>query len=315
MQGFRKILAGVDLSHGDRLVSSELNPSTEEAVRRAIWLATHVSGEITFLAALELSPQADELLRKPAAGDEPTVDDEARAELEALVSRAGAEGARASAKLVHGKAWEELIREAAREQHDVVIVGTRHRGRVSRTLFGSTATKLVRYCPVPVWVTRPDPDWSDLKVLAATDFSDVSQRALDLAVQMGQLVDIKLSILHALEPVLDVRLLRRSFTPEELEAQRQAAREQAERRLQEQLARTDYRTLKFGVQPHVIEGPAELVILEFLDQQQIDLIVMGTLGRAGLPGLFVGNTAERLLPQLPCSVLAVKPEGFVSPLV
>jgi universal stress protein E len=314
VQRFRKILAGVDLSHGDRLVSSELGPSTEEAVRRAIWLAAQISGEITFLATLELSAQADELLRAPRPGGEPTVDDEARAELDALVARAGAEGARAAAKLVHGKAWEELIREAVRGQHDVVIVGTRNRGRVSRTLFGSTATKLLRYCPAPIWVTRPDPDWSDLKVLVATDFSGVSQRALDIAVQMGQLVDIKLSVLHALEPELDTRVLRRSFTLEEVQAQRQAAREQAERRLQEQLVRTDYRTLKFGVQPHVVEGPAEIVILDFLEQQQIDLVVMGTVGRVGLPGLFVGNTAERLLPQLPCSVLAVKPEGFVSPL-
>ena len=313
MQSFRRILVGVDLSHGDRFVSSDLNAPTEEAVHRALWLASHVSGEITFFVALELSAQAEELLREHVAGDEPTVDDDAHAVLGQLVARAEREGVTARAKVVHGRAWEELIRESVRERHDLLIVGTRNLGVVSRALFGSTGMKLLRYSPVPVWVTRPDPDWSDLKVLVATDFSDVAQHALDVAVRMGQLVDIKLSVVHALEPALDTRVLRRSFTPEEVEARRRAAREESERALHEQLARTDYRTLKFGVQPLVIEGRAERVLLDFIEQQGIDLVVMGTIARGGLQGLFVGNTAERLLPQIPCSILAVKPEGFVTP--
>ncbi len=45
----------------------------------------------------------------------------------------------------------------------------------------------------------------------------------------------------------------------------------------------------------------------------IDLVVMGTVARGGLAGLLIGNAAERMLRKLPCSVLAVKPDGFVSP--
>jgi nucleotide-binding universal stress UspA family protein len=48
-------------------------------------------------------------------------------------------------------------------------------------------------------------------------------------------------------------------------------------------------------------------------EEQIDLIVMGTVGRSGISGLFIGNTAEKVLQKVDCSVLAVKPEGFVSP--
>jgi len=40
---------------------------------------------------------------------------------------------------------------------------------------------------------------------------------------------------------------------------------------------------------------------------------MGTISRAGIAGLLVGNTAERLLDQLDCSLLTVKPGDFVSP--
>jgi hypothetical protein len=40
---------------------------------------------------------------------------------------------------------------------------------------------------------------------------------------------------------------------------------------------------------------------------------MGTLARSGIPGYIIGNTAERVLVGVDRSVLAVKPEGFVSP--
>ena len=46
---------------------------------------------------------------------------------------------------------------------------------------------------------------------------------------------------------------------------------------------------------------------------KIDLIVMGTVARTGIPGLIIGNTAESTLSQIHCSVLAVTPPGFVTP--
>ena len=49
-------------------------------------------------------------------------------------------------------------------------------------------------------------------------------------------------------------------------------------------------------------------ILLFSDQ-----VVMGTVCRTGLAGFFIGNTAESVLQQVNCSVLVLKPEGFVSP--
>jgi len=63
---------------------------------------------------------------------------------------------------VFGKSWIEIIRQVLREQHDLVITGTRDLGAHGRLLFGSTGMKLLRYCPCPVWVTKPDPDWNTM---------------------------------------------------------------------------------------------------------------------------------------------------------
>jgi nucleotide-binding universal stress UspA family protein len=62
-----------------------------------------------------------------------------------------------------------------------------------------------------------------------------------------------------------------------------------------------------------LRGAPEDVIPEFIVSHNIDLTVIGTVGRSGIAGLLIGNTAERILRKLPCSVLAVKPDGFVSP--
>ena len=60
-------------------------------------------------------------------------------------------------------------------------------------------------------------------------------------------------------------------------------------------------------------GRPEDVILEFVASEGIDILVMGTVARGGIPGLLIGNTAERVLRRLRCSVLTLKPDNFVSP--
>jgi len=63
----------------------------------------------------------------------------------------------------------------------------------------------------------------------------------------------------------------------------------------------------------LLKGKPETEIPKFTDEINASLVVMGTVGRTGIPGLFMGNTTEEILNQLNCSVLAIKPKGFKSP--
>jgi len=62
-----------------------------------------------------------------------------------------------------------------------------------------------------------------------------------------------------------------------------------------------------------IKGIAEDVIAEHVEAEGIDTVVMGSVGRTGVAGLFIGNTAETVLSRVKCSVLTVKPADFTSP--
>ena len=64
---------------------------------------------------------------------------------------------------------------------------------------------------------------------------------------------------------------------------------------------------------HLLKGDASEVISKLAHKKGIDLIVMGTVARTGIPGFFIGNTAEKILTKVDCSVLTVKPSAFSSP--
>ena len=64
---------------------------------------------------------------------------------------------------------------------------------------------------------------------------------------------------------------------------------------------------------HLAKGPPDEAISALARQLRVDLIVMGTVARTGIPGLFIGNTVETILSKINCSVLAVKPKEFNTP--
>ena len=86
-----------------------------------------------------------------------------------------------------------------------------------------------------------------------------------------------------------------------------------EHRLQLENLAERHAVAELGGELHLVEGPAGEVLPELVRRLDINLIVMGTVARTGLSGLIMGNTAETILNSVGCSVLTVKPDGFVSP--
>ena len=68
-----------------------------------------------------------------------------------------------------------------------------------------------------------------------------------------------------------------------------------------------------SIRTELVRGVPQDVIPAYVAAHAIDLVVMGTLARTGVPGLIIGNTAERVLHRLKGSVLAIKPPGFRAP--
>lgn len=231
MHRFKNVLVGVDLSQGDRFVSTELPPPTVEAVERALWLAKLNAARLTFFYAIDVSDAAQRMIEK-SAGDEPTVIDEAKDVLHGLVARSTADGVEADLDVRFGKSWIEIIRGVLQNEHDLVVVGTRHLGALQGYLVGSTGIKLLRKCPCPVWITQPQPKRKIQSVLVAHCLRPVGDIAMELGCSMAQLHNAELRVLHSLEiPEMECTL------PMRVSAEKMAQyRSNAEKHIESQLA-------------------------------------------------------------------------------
>lgn len=304
---FKNILVGVDLSQGDQLVSDELSPPGVEAIERALWLAKVNSARLHFFYALDVSAAARRLIGE-TEGLEQTVLDRANIVLGKLVERAGAEGVAADFEVRFGKSWLEMIRAVVSGNHDLVVAGTRHLSAIRGFLLGSTGVKLLRFCPCPVWITEPQSQPDLTSILVAHCLQPAGDLAMELGCEMAQLQDAQLHVLHSLDfPELD-RL--DSVVPEPLAEDVVAHRAEAERHINAQLSKYEFAR---APRVHIATDPPDVVVMKLVDALQVELLVMGTITRAGISGFFLGDTAERLLPQISCSLLAVKPPDFHSP--
>lgn len=306
MQQFRNILVGVQMPAGGPFSQQPLGEATDAAINQALELAAMCSARITFLAAIGSSDWFE-------GADEASIDAEAKLVLDSLVQRAHELEIESDGIATHGRAWLELTKQAVAGKHDLLIAGTRNRSAVSRLLYGSTGTKLLRVCPCPVWLVKPGeapevPSW-----VVATDLKEVGLDCLMMAISGAQMFDSRVRVVHAIDHQLDRRMSHTGMNEEEVAAYRQKTRDDAEAELHSQLSQTDYRALKHGVEPIIANGHPNTCILEVIEDEPANLVIMGTCARGGIPGMLFGNTVERLLPELTCSILALKPADFVCP--
>ncbi|MAT16414.1 MAG: universal stress protein, UspA [Planctomyces sp.] len=242
---------------------------------------------------------------------------EYQSRLKEFVAALRQDGIRVSTKVLIGTPFLEVIREVIANKRDLVIMTAEGKGGLKERLFGSTSLHLMRKCPCPVLVMKPTRTKRFPRILAAVDpdpedktRDSLNATILQLASSLAAHDKAELHVIHAWTLMYE-SLMRGHGGFVESEIRSYAYDEELRHRksLDSLLAEhTDG-----AARVHLIEGDADKVIPQFTKAQNIDLLVMGTVCRLGIPGFFIGNTAEKILDEVDCSVLTVKPEGFVSP--
>ncbi len=248
-------------------------------------------------------------------------------DLQALVDSASTTGPKIEVKVLIGKGFIEIIREVLRHKRDLVIKCVENTEEAGNQIFGSTDMKLMRKCPCPLWLIKSTQQQGFREILAAVDYDledgqmdALNGQILEMATSLAVSEFAELHVVHAWrlahESVL--RSPRLGLSSDEVDAMAQEEEGTRGRWLESLMNKhcaaqgneaVDY------VKPesHLIKGIASHVVPALAIELGVELIVMGTVGRTGIPGLLIGNTAETILSQIDCSVLTVKPAGFVSP--
>lgn len=211
-----------------------------------------------------------------------------------------------------------IVQRVLLESFDLVIksaeVNADHKG------FKSIDLTLLRQCPCPVWLCHPRQDNALLKhIEVAIDPEDTEKAGADLAQHLlktssmfAKSLNVQLSIISCWDTIFDERMVDIEYLglPQKQATEIIHEQEQLHLSLLNKMIAASKIDNEYSLQH--LRGPAATIIPEFLQKYSIDLLVMGTVGRTGISGFIIGNTAENIMNKLSCSLLALKPHGFVS---
>lgn len=297
----KKIVVGVDFSE-----------ESEQAVREALNIARHVGAELALVhIGVVVEPpkhlggsvhssikEWESMLRDQLAED--------RRQLEEIRERMRGQGVEISHLVRDGFADTGLVDAAKELEGDLLILGTHGRSGIKRFFLGSISERVVRLSTTNVMVARPQGDGSGgyRRILVPTDFSRPAGAALDLALRLahdGAAVDL----VHFWQVPMTATTPYAPFkaAEEALTTVRRAMQEAAEGAGQRILE--DYQEGRLEITFHAIESAPAYGIQERLEEEDYDLVVMGSHGRRGLRRFLLGSVAEMTVRHAPCSVLVV----------
>ena len=296
MEPFRSIVVDVDAT--DR---------AQPALERATRLARRSGARLTIVDVMGVPSHARRYL-PPKMEEEMAI--HRRGDLARLAAGVDVP---AESRLLEGRGADALIGEVLAAGHDLVVREGARDLVARRESSGVVNMDLLRRCPCSVLLVGPGGASGQPRIAAAvnTGSSDddeanqeLNTKIAEMASLMAEMEGGAVTLLHAWELFAAVTL-RSVASPDGYTEYQTAARQRAA----DDLARFAH-SLEgrlSGVRTELRQGEPEEVIPEFVVAEGIDLVVMGSMARRGIANFLLGNTAERVLPRLPCSVLVVKP--------
>ena len=245
-----------------------------------------------------------------------------RERLENEAKRLGAAGYKVS----YDACWDYplhdgIVRKVLASKPDLVIKDTHRHGKIQRSLFTNTDWHLVRDCPVPLMLTKLAADTERRTIAAAVDplnehdkpaslDHQILRYARGLAVGLGTVYHVA----HSYNPVAittaagapAMQTAGAGLPIDDIEAGVRAEHERGLKKLLD-----SYDLPEDHV--HLLSGATHDSLENFVESVEARLLVMGALARHAIKRIFVGSTAEKVLGDVNCDVLVLKPDGFVSP--
>lgn len=297
MERTRRIVVGVDFSvHSESALGQA---GRLAALSGAPLSVVHVI-EGLVLENLALATRTPELTVREA------VTSGERLRLERLVARVVPAGVETSLEVRVGAPFEEILLCVGNTSADLLVMGT-HGSSSPDGPAGSLATKCVRKASCDVLLVRGIHPGPFHHIVACTDFSETSGLGLRQAARIARRDNATLVILHTFVPPWSVYHYRAptSEASPDFEIAFRRSLDTLMARFLEPFA-ADLAGLP--VERKILESLSPGAgIVEFLSEHRADLAVVGTRGRSAFVMFLMGTTAERIVRDSPCSVLAVKP--------
>lgn len=206
---------------------------------------------------------------------------------------------------------EQICEFSDHRKADIVIMGKHGHGLIETMLIGSETVKVLQNSHIPVFVAKGAETVKKAEfknILVPVDMCHDTESALHMAMDLSLLTGCSITAIYALR--LD--MYAQDMPAGALDIVIKQSVSELEKRVatsKEKFQSASKTKLKKEIKTEVIHGLSPAVsISNYARKNKMDLIVINTHGRTGISRLVLGSVTERLIPESPCSVLALKPE-------
>ena len=241
-------------------------------------------------------------------------------ELEQLKALAWEHGIQAITRIVPDRP-RLAIHHLIQDHHiDLVIKLADGSGALTRNQLTGNDLSLLRKCPVPILMMADRDQLPQFtgKVMVAMDVGspnsevyNFNRTLLQYGIYLASQENAQLHLVSVWHLPLSNRAFK-TLSDEELVELQEITRRRYHNKLQELMQNVGV-TENDNVILHIIKGSPAREIQQLANELSVDFIVMGTL-ESRKAGILVGNTAENIMNSIYCSILAIKPENYSSPL-
>jgi nucleotide-binding universal stress UspA family protein len=215
--------------------------------------------------------------------------------------RANDRGVSTVTAVEQGEPFRTIVDYATAQSIDLVVMPTHGRSGLSRLLLGSTTERVVRHSDVPVLTLQPDVEltYPYREVLVPTDGSDCANAALTLGADLATVDDATLHLLSVINVTglgIDVRA----------DLQMDAFEESAQKAVADAAATAKDAGVDSVSEAVEIGASVHQTILSYIDDNDVDVVVVGTHGRTGFDRYMLGSVTEKLIRTAPVPVLTVR---------
>ncbi|TDU71461.1 nucleotide-binding universal stress UspA family protein [Prosthecobacter fusiformis] len=297
MKAYSNIIAAIDFT-----------PSCRNALREAVRIAA--ANEATMTAVHVMDEFLAHELKRALSTDLATVRADFQKRLKTFVEESDLGTAHVEIEVRIGHPFLELSEACRVHAADLLIMGAKG-SRNDPGRVGVIAAKCVRKAPVDVMLVREDAVGPFKHLVTCVDFSENSIKAVQCALKLAQQDGASLDCLHVYQSALAMSLDYGGLVapmPLGTDAQAMGIWQEDLVNFMEPLKKE---FPGVTVNSLVLERVnIREAILDHVKETHADMVVLGTRGKTGLRELLIGTTAEKIVANAPCSILAVKPEGF-----
>ncbi len=278
------------------LVAIDFNKSSENVLENSIKFAKTFKSKITLIHVLpdDIDNEKVSLLLKKAA----------TSQLKELNDRIINESIKTGNPIIeYGNYCDEIVHASDKLNTNLIIVGAGEKLKEDTFQLGTTAEKIIRKSNKPVFVLKNNQTLDIKNIICPVDFSKESNRALNNAIIISRLFDVKLVILSVYAPF---RQIFTKLDPVEINKQRKLELIKEFDKFLEEFNLIDVNYIK-----EIRGGEPEEEILKAIKIHESDLLIMGTTGKSGISKILMGSVTEKVIREVLCSFITLKNEDAI----